>query len=302
MYDQDSKGISYTAGFFMLIAFVIAGLLLSSQLTIPIWQGMTGKNIEILQKGTFGPEDSNALKLIQAITTICGFFLPTVVAAYLLNRRPLALLGFPNKGTQMKQVGLVILIIGAALMVSASISYLTNHIPLTDSLRQEFDKLEEEYNQQVTAIISLKGPGDFILALIIMAFLPALCEETMFRGGLQNFLTRGTGKPWLAIIVVSILFSLAHISYYGFFSRMFLGVVLGLIYYYSGKLWLSILAHFINNALAITVLYIYSQQGKPLKDAMREDTATYWGVFAIPALIALFIAFKKSTLPQRQIV
>src|SRR5437762_10427942 len=128
-------------------------------------------------------------------------------------------------------------------------------IPITESLKLKFTKMEADYNKQVEAIIGLNNAGEYILALIIMAFLPALCEETLFRGGLQNFLTRSTRNPWLSILIVSILFSAVHFSFYGFLPRVFLGIVLGLIYYYTGSLWLSILAHFANNAIAVSQFY-----------------------------------------------
>lgn len=293
MNDNDSKGISYMAGFFMLIAFVIAGLVLASMLVEPIWVSMTGKSIESFRKGLFEPSDSNALRLSQAITAIVGFLLPTLVSAVMLSHRPFKLLGFSSKGIKPVQAGLVLAIIITALLVSTSISYFTELIPITDKMRKLFESMEDEYNRQVTAIISLRSVADYILALIIMAFLPALGEEALFRGGLQNYLSRGTGKPWLAIILVSILFSLAHLSFYGFFSRIFLGVVLGAIYHYSGKLWLSILAHFINNALAISVLYFYMQQGKPVHEAMREEPGSFWGLLALPVVIVLFKIFDK---------
>jgi membrane protease YdiL (CAAX protease family) len=209
------------------------------------------------------------------------------------------LLGFSSTDIKLSQVGLVILLIGTSLLVATSLSYLTNNTPIPDGWKIKFDRLEEEYNRQVSAIISLKNSKDYIIALIIMAFLPALCEETLFRGGLQNFLTRGTKMPWLSIIVVSILFSLAHFSFYGFLSRFFLGVVLGALFHYSGKLWLSVLAHFINNALAITVLYISIQQGKPLQEAMKQDATSFWGILAIPIVIGLFIAFKRISASRR---
>ena len=191
--------------------------------------------------------------------------------------------------------------IGLSLLVATSLSYLTNSTPLPDAWKIKFDRLEEEYNRQVSAIISLKNAKDYIMALIIMAFIPAVCEETLFRGGLQNFLTRGTRLPWLSIIVVSILFSLAHFSYYGFLSRFFLGIVLGVIFHYSGRLWLSILAHFINNALAITVLYFSIREGMPLQEAMKQDATSFWGILAVPVVVALFLAFKRISKPIRSI-
>ena len=299
MYDNDSKGISYTAGFFMLIAFAIAGLVLASTLGAQVWHQMTGKSFTEMQKGMSDPANSDVMKIIQAITAIIGFFVPTVVTAALLNKRPVKLLGFSSTDIKLSQVGLVILLVGASLLVATSLSYLTNNTPIPDGWKIKFDRLEDEYNRQVSAIISLKNSKDYIIALIIMAFLPALCEETLFRGGLQNFLTRGTNMPWLSIVVVSILFSLAHFSFYGFLSRFFLGVVLGALFHYSGKLWLSILAHFINNALAITVLYISIQQGKPLQEAMKQDATSFWGILAIPVVIGLFIAFKRISASRR---
>jgi uncharacterized protein len=301
MIDNDSKGISYTAGFFMLIAFAIAGLVLASTIGAQIWVQMTGKSFSEMQKGMSDPANSDVMKIIQAVTAIIGFLLPTLVTAALLNRRPIKLLGFSSTDIKPSQVGLVILLIGASLLVATSLSHITNTIPIPESWKIRFDILEEEYNRQVSAIISLKNSKDYIIALIIMAFLPALCEETLFRGGLQNFLTRGTNMPWLSIIVVSILFSLAHFSFYGFLSRFFLGVVLGALFHYSGKLWLSILAHFINNALAITVLYISTQQGKPLQEAMKQDETSVWGILAVPAVIGLFILFKRVSTRRRVI-
>jgi membrane protease YdiL (CAAX protease family) len=235
MYDNDSRGISYTGGFFMLIAFTIGGLMLASAASALIWQQMTGKGFAELEKGLMDPANSDVMKIIQTITAFVGFFLPTLFAATLLNRRPIKLLGFSSAGIKLNQVVLAVLLVGAALLVSSSLSYLTNNIPIPDSWKVRFDKMELEYNTQVSAIISLKNAKDYILALIIMGFLPALCEETLFRGGLQNFLTRGTDRPWLSIIIVSILFSLAHFSFYGFLSRFFLGIVLGALYYYSGS-------------------------------------------------------------------
>ena len=121
----------------------------------------------------------------------------------------------------------------------------------------------------------------------------ALCEENLFRGGLQNFLTRSTKLPLLSIIIVSLVFSAVHFSWYGFLSRFFLGFILGFIYHYSGKIWLNIIAHFLNNALAITALYIYKMQGKPLDKALTENGGTWWGILALPVIIGFLLFFKR---------
>ena len=195
----------------------------------------------------------------------------------------------------MRQIGLVIGIMLVALLVSAFLSWINDLIPISENLRARFEKLEDEYNLQVEAILGLNSTAEYILALIIMAFLPAICEESLFRGGLQNFLTRLTGRYWLSIIVVSIIFSAAHFSYFGFLSRLFLGMLLGLIFHYSRNLWLCIVAHFINNAIAISVLYYYKRQGQSLNDAIEDSGSTWLGVFAVPLLIGLVYLFYKTS-------
>jgi membrane protease YdiL (CAAX protease family) len=297
MYENDSKGISYTAGFFMLIAFAVAGIIIASIISIPIWTNMTGKSILDMEKYMTDPAYSNAIKVIQSITAVVGFFVPAVLTAFLLNHKPFNLLGFTGR-INYKQLGLVIVIVFAALVVSGALSGVNEQIPVSPSWKMKFDKMEKDYMQQVEAIVGLDNIWQLLLSIFIMAFLPALCEETLFRGGLQNFLTRSAGKPWIAIVVVSIIFSLSHFSYYGFLSRMFLGIVLGLLYYYSGRLWISVAAHFLNNALAISMLYIYKMQGKPIDEAMGDTATTgYWGFLMLPVLIALLILFRKMS-PQ----
>lgn len=294
MYDNDSKGFSYTAGFFMLIAFAVAGLIAASIISIQVWQVMTGTPFTSMESGMLDPANSGAMKTIQAINAVFGFLVPTLVVAALIHRKPLKLLGFTGN-IRPTQVGLAILIIGVALLFSSSLSELTKMIPIPASWQLRFERMESDYTRQVTAIVSLKTTGDYLLAIVVMAFLPALCEEAIFRGGLQNFLTRGTGAPWMSIILVSLLFSLAHVSFYGFLSRFMLGIVLGALYHYSGRLWLSVLAHFVNNAAALTALYVATKQGRSMEEAMADGPGNLWGLLAIPLLVWLLYSYRRQS-------
>src|SRR5436190_9096 len=299
LYDNNSKGISYTAGFFILIGFAVAFLIAATLISIPIWQGMTGQSIKNMDTEMLDPANRGAARLIQSITIVIGFLFPTILTAFLLNRKPMKLIGFPGKIT-WQQAGLVFAIMFLSLFVSGFLSYVNELIPIGESAKTLFEKMEKEYNQQVEAIIGLDSGVDYLLALFIMAFLPALCEETLFRGGLQNFLTRATKTPWLSITIVSILFSLAHFSFYGFLPRLFLGIVLGLLYQYLGRIWLNIFGHFLNNAIALTGLYIYKMQGHSLKDAINEKSSTVWGVVVLPVVVVLIILFKKISEPKKE--
>jgi membrane protease YdiL (CAAX protease family) len=292
MYDKDSKGISYSAGFFMLIAFTIAGFFLYAVISAPLWNILTGQPSQEIQKGLVDPANSDAGKVMQSLYAIIGFFLPAVFTASLLNKKPFNLLGF-SKTINPRQIGLVVLIVTSALFVGGALTYLNYQIPVSAGWKIRFDKMEADYNQQVQAIIRLRNISDYIVAMIVMGFLPAFCEETLFRGGLQNFLFRSTKSPWLAIIVVSIIFSAVHFSFYGFLFRFLLSFVLGWIYHYSGKIWLNIFAHFLNNATVITIYYMSIRQGRPLNDVPDETALSYWGFLALPVLIGFLLLFKR---------
>lgn len=299
MNDSHSKGISYTAGFFMLIAFAITGLMLSAVVSMGIWNNMTGQSFKLFESGMKNPANANAYQVIQSVTAILSYLVPAIFTAWLLNRRPLTLLGFRGR-IAATQGGLTVLIILIAMFVGVGLAYFNHVIPLPDDLKARFDRMEADYNQQVEAIVRLKSVGDFLLALVIMAFIPALCEETLFRGGLQNFLTRSTRNYWFSVIIVSLIFSVAHGSFYGFLSRFFLGLTLGLIYQYSGRLWLSILAHFVNNAVALSFMYFATPADKTITETTRDVNSTWWGIVLLPLLIGLFAFFKRTSVTKEK--
>jgi uncharacterized protein len=294
MYDSNSKGISYTAGFFILIAFCVAGLVIGGLISIPIWTAMTGKSLKAMQEAD--PADANAFKVIQAVSTMVSFFIPAIITAMLLNKKPFRLMGFLKK-VSVLQIFLVLLImLSAAFFASGSLGYANRNIPMPDAWQPFFQKLEDQYFKQVNAIMQLKNPADFMIGLVIMAFLPAMFEEALFRGGLQNFLSRSTNKPVLSIIIVSVIFSIVHLSFYGFLPRMFLGIALGLIYYYTGSLWLCITGHFFNNALALTGYYFSNSEA--LKQITEEGTSLskfYIGLLSLPVFILLLVVLKRNS-------
>lgn len=292
-YDNDSKGISYSAGFFVLIAFTIAGFFAYGLLSAAIWPALTGRPATEMIKDITLPEYNQAAKLLQALYAVVGFLIPTIATAALLNRRPFRFLGF-SPHVSARQTGFIFLLIAAAIFAGEALTHLNYRIPIPADWKIKFDELEASYNRQTEAIMALKNMSDYITALLVMGFLPALCEETFFRGGLQNLLARSTRKPLLAILLASIIFSLVHFSFYGFLFRLLLGFVLGWIYQYSGKLWLSVLGHFLNNALVITLFYIQVRNNQPIQDITDGSQASFWGWALVPLLIFFMMQFKKT--------
>jgi uncharacterized protein len=239
------------------------------------------------------PENATAIRWMQLITTTFLFFIPPVIYAWICHVRPFKHLGFTNQ-INIKQVGLIILIVLAASPAVDMLQQVTQMLPWSKAALAKFKIAEDDYFKQVMIIARMNNFADYIISMIMVALLPAMFEETLFRGGLQNLLSRWFKMPIVAIVVTSIIFSAIHGSYLGFLSRFALGFVLGWMYYRTGNIWLNIIAHFFNNGLALTSLYFSSKSGVKMDPTKIEEHFPLWvGLVSIAIVAGLFIYFEK---------
>ena len=113
-------------------------------------------------------------------------------------------------------------------------------------------KVRKEYSDWAQ---QMPGVGDLLIYLLASAFVPAVLEEVFFRGGVQQLILEWTKKPHLTIIVSAFIFSFLHFDVFGFIARFILGIGLGYLFWWSGSLRLSIIAHLVFNALGILSEY-----------------------------------------------
>lgn len=298
MNNNNSQGISYTAAFFLLVSLALTGMIIGSGIALALLAGQPG-GVADLTIAMKNPANAGLLRLIQSISVVLSMILPVLLIGWLVNRRPLQLIGF-RTAVQGRQLLLVLGIVVFSVMVAGALGYLNKAIGLSPNLKAEFDRLEKAYAEQVAMMVDLKSVGGYLASLLLLAVLPAVGEEMLFRGGLQNFLTRATQRPWLSIVIVGILFSLIHFSFFAFLPRLFLGVVLGAIFLYTQNLWLSVFAHFLNNAFAVTAMYVYVRRGKALEEAMNDDMVSYWAFLALPVLVYLLFRLRE-TVPAKNL-
>jgi membrane protease YdiL (CAAX protease family) len=203
-------------------------------------------------------------------------------------------LGF-NKYINARQILLGFFLIFLANVIANPLAELSKTLLVNfPKLNAMGMRLEAAYTEQVIAISNLKSWGEFLMAIVIMAFFPALFEEIFFRGAIQNLLERWWKKPLLAILVTSLLFSLIHMSVFLFLSRAVLGFVLGLMYQRSKNLWVNIMAHFLNNTVAVIQLFWISTHKQKIEIDKLDPDVPWWGaLIALAITIGLFLLFEK---------
>ena len=115
---------------------------------------------------------------------------------------------------------------------------------------------EDMAERLIETVLNPDTKGSFAVNFIMIAVLPAIGEELIFRGVLQRILTRLFNSGHLAILITSIVFSALHLQFYGFLPRFILGLVFGYLFLWSGTLWLPVIAHFANNAVSVILVYL----------------------------------------------
>ncbi len=216
---------------------------------------------EFLSMDLSKPAVFSAAIAAQVIGTIVLFFMSGIIFAYLSDPKPLAYIGFKNPVPKSFYIIAIVIIVSAFPMV-AWLSEINHNIHLPKEMHG-VEKIirdsEAQINDRINTFLKMKSPLDLIKMLFFLAILPAIAEEVFFRGVLQRLIILLTKRPWTGIIITGIIFSALHGQYLGFFPRLVLGVVLGALYWYSGSLWPGIIAHLINNAAQVILVYYNPQ-------------------------------------------
>lgn len=291
---KSKPAISYLGQLAILIGLLGVGLIVGSLIAGIVFVAMTHTNLLDLEKAMSNPAYANASKIAQLVGSVVIFFAPAFFYALIVNKKPFQQLGFSKKISAVQAI-IVAGIAFTGLFLSGALAHLNEIIPISHKAAAYFKQLEDKYSEQVLIMAQMKTVADYIVSLFVVALVPAIVEETLFRGGLQNILVKWTKNAWVGIIITSVLFSAIHFSYYGFLSRAMLGMVLGFVFYETKNLWLSIFMHFINNGIAITGLYFSMKKEKVTKESLNDDTYPLWiGLIALLIIITLFQLLKKS--------
>ncbi|HEV8079319.1 MAG TPA: CPBP family intramembrane glutamic endopeptidase [Chitinophagaceae bacterium] len=301
VFEHNSKNVKYPTQLAIFLALTGGGLIIGSLASVAIWSMMTGETFPLKPEDILQPKYYQVNMVLQAVSTFLIFFVPAHFFAAICYRKPFTYLGF-NFRFDYKQVLLLVGILILTFPLSGALATLNKIIPISEAWAAKFKAMELAREAQEAALININSFPRYIISLFVIALLPAIFEETFFRGGLQNLFTRWFKGPWVAIILTAIIFSLIHLSFYGFLVRFALGVVLGFIFYYSGRLWLSILFHFLFNGIQVTALYIMTING--LKNKNIEENFPLWaGAIALLLLLYLFKLYKQaSTIQQSKYV
>ncbi len=273
--------------FVILVSFLIFQII-GTVIAIPVF------NINIFQDTTIftnlsNPDNVKILKYFQIVQSIGLFIVPPFVIGYFININSVQYLKINNKPD------IISLIIAGVTMIAAIpiinfIAEINSQISLPEFLSSIENWMKETENsaQEITdAFLNVNSIYGLLFNILMIAVLPAVGEELLFRGVIQRIFIDWTKNTHIGILIAAILFSAMHIQFYGFLPRLILGLFFGYLLVWSNTIWLPVTAHFINNAFAVIFIYLIN------KNIINEDIETIGATYETITytLISLIIIF-----------
>lgn len=280
---------------YIIFIFVFASLFggVLAPLLVPYVSGITG-TLKIGANST--PAEVNAMLWWQAIGHFGMFTLPALVFAYLTHPQPWGYLGLRQPGKQQHWGYVAVMMVGAIPLVLG----LGGLMRLFD-LGEAANRMHAQTEAMMKKMMDVRSGGQLLWTIFVMAVLPAVGEELMFRGLLMRFAARRAKAILFPVAVSALMFALFHFSNpYALVPIFLMGVLLALIYYWTRSLLCSMLAHFLFNGTQI-FLYYLSNRNTAVK-AFVESESVPVGLVAGGAVLfaagAWMLWRSRTPLPQ----
>ncbi len=275
-----------------LVILLLLSLLFSSifglAFALPFW-GMDV--LEMISRSDYSnPSTLSFLKYYQIVNQLGLFIIPPLFMAYWSSRKIIDYLKL-NVKPELRAVLISTAIIFISLPFISWLGEINRNMNLPDYLsgiEAWMKRSEIKANQLIIAFLDVKGFGGMLFNLFMIAVIPAVGEEFLFRGVVLRLFKEWTKNVHIAVIISAILFSALHLQFYGFLPRFFLGVILGYSFVWTGSLWIPMLIHFINNGFAI--VYIYVTGSTDLINSDVESIGSSDNAFVVVASFA-FLTF-----------
>lgn len=191
------------------------------------------------------------LILSNSVGQVLGLAVPALLAARLHSRQLFSYLrirGVDGRFLLLAAVG----ILGLQPVVQW-LAQINQSMPLPEGIRM----LEESQLQMIQKVLeSNLGLG---FNVVMLALVPAICEEVLFRGYAQRQFERASGAAG-GILLSGVLFGVYHLRPSQVLPLIVIGLFLAYLTWRTGSLWPAILVHLLHNGIAVAMAHVAQQR------------------------------------------
>jgi membrane protease YdiL (CAAX protease family) len=295
-------GLQFLVFWSVFLGIFFAGNIIGVAVAI----GMYGSDVvnDISKVQISSVQARNAIWIIQVCGTTLPIFLAPVVFAYAIVREPDDYLK-PQFEFSWKLVVLAFFITLLSTVLNEFLANVNARLDLS-SISPGLDRYIHDSEAAATkmsdALLQMPTVGSLIAVVLFVGLLTAIVEEFMFRGCLLTIMMKWTKNPHVAIWITAILFSAFHFEFLSFLPRVLLGGLFGYFVWWSGSVWTSVWAHFVNNGTVVILTYLAQHK---LIGINPDDTHLFNSLAYIICLIFtlfLLLIYRKIALPSRLMV
>jgi membrane protease YdiL (CAAX protease family) len=251
----------------------------------------------------YGTAGIAMMKFTQAFASMGLFVFPPLIYASLIGQKPRHFLMLDERPS-IPFLAFASILMAIQLPWINALGSWNNSIEWGGMFRSVYESMRAQEDAAAALIadfLYMPGPIDLFQTLLIVALIPAIGEELLFRGVVQPMLSEKRGVHF-GVWITAFVFSFIHFQFFGFFPRFILGVILGYMVVWKKSLWYSIVAHFTNNALAVIGYFAYQHQWIELNpdEWGTGENSLLWVCLSLIFGIVSFLTFYKFAKRQRQ--
>lgn len=271
----------------MVVVFLFVGSFVSF-LFLPLFSQGTDLTEALLTMN----DNISFMRFMQALSQVFCMLLPALLFAFMFHSDVVDFfkLRFARTQIVVSLIGCVAFV--AIIPVIDIVTQWNNALHLPESMsdiEQYIRNLGLQSEEMVAMFLEQDGGILLLLAnIVVMAVVPAVCEEFIFRGAMQQTCAKWFGNHHWAILLTAAVFSIIHFDLFNFMPRFLMGLLLGYIYYYSGTIWASVMAHFTNNALVVFMYYFFGAESVEIS---TPGQANVWLILASVVLTSIVLCF-----------
>ncbi len=235
----------------------------------------------------------NVEKLIQLFVSLASFVLPPVILGYMWFGKKWKQAYKTTRLPSKKHIGYALLGYFAIMPFIYALSHLNQQMVLPEwmaGLEGVLRSLEDSVEATMRRFLEVETIWGYLFNILVIAVTPAIAEEIYFRGALYRIFSEKWNRH-ASIWMVAVIFSLIHFQMYGFLPRLALGAMFGYLLIWSGSIWLPALIHFVNNAIAVTLVYT---MGYDKADEVPTNFGDHWlYILGIAGLLISVLFFNR---------
>jgi len=218
-----------------------------------LYQVVGGTITLVIAKGNLTADNAGLVRWSTFFGQLVFILVPTILLARARHGNVFASLRI--RLPRVRELAVTMVAVFALQQMLQTYMILQEALPVPEDVQKFIDLFKKMVEEMYRVLVSAHTPGEFLTVVLIVAFVPAVTEELLFRGLVQRNIEDAAGG-FRGAVIAGVIFGAYHLNPFALVPLVALGVYFGFIVYRADNITLAMSAHFFNNFVACTAMYL----------------------------------------------